>query len=48
MSIDDDPVTTLDDLKGRIDDLLSAGRIDLQRICGPDAAAKVEAIEAGS
>jgi hypothetical protein len=35
------------DLKGRIDDLLSAGRIDLQRICGPDAAAKVEAIEAG-
>ena len=35
------------DLRGRIDDLLGAGRIDLQRICGPDAAAKVEAIEAG-
>jgi hypothetical protein len=36
------------DLRRRIDDLLGAGRIDLQRICGPDAAAKVEAIEAGS
>jgi hypothetical protein len=35
------------DLKRRVEDLRSAGRIDLQRICGPDAAAKVAAIEAG-
>jgi N-acetylmuramoyl-L-alanine amidase len=36
------------DLKRRIDDLLAAGRVDLQRYCGPDAAARVAAIEAGS
>ena len=35
------------DLKRRVEDLLVAGRIDLQRICGPDATAKVAAIEAG-
>ncbi|WP_197517829.1 N-acetylmuramoyl-L-alanine amidase [Mycobacterium sp. E796] len=36
------------DLKRRIDDLLAVGPVDLQRFCGPDAAAKVAAIEAGS
>lgn len=36
------------DLKRRIDDLLAAGGVDLQRFCGPDAAATVAAIEAGS
>ncbi|WP_255309488.1 N-acetylmuramoyl-L-alanine amidase [Mycobacterium malmoense] len=36
------------DLKRRIDDLLSAGGVDLQRFCGPDAAARVAAIEAGN
>ncbi len=36
------------DLKHRIDDLLAAGRVDLQRFCGPDAAAQVAAIEAGN
>lgn len=36
------------DLKRRIDDLLSAGGVDLQRFCGPDAAAKVASIEAGN
>jgi hypothetical protein len=35
------------DLKRRVEDLLAAGEVDLQRICGPDAAAKVAAIEAG-
>jgi hypothetical protein len=35
------------DLKRRIDDLLAAGPVDLQRFCGTDAAAKVAAIEAG-
>ncbi len=35
------------DLKRRVDDLLSAGTVDLQRICGPEAAAIVAAIEAG-
>jgi N-acetylmuramoyl-L-alanine amidase len=34
-------------LKRRIDDLLAAGMVDLQRVCGPDAAAIVAAIEAG-
>lgn len=38
---------TSGDLKRRIDDLLAAGPVDLQRFCGPDAAAKVAAIEAG-
>lgn len=36
------------DLKRRIDDLLGAGGVDLQRFCGPDAAAKVASIEAGN
>jgi N-acetylmuramoyl-L-alanine amidase len=36
------------DLKHRIDDLLAGGPVDLQRFCGPDAAARVAAIEAGS
>ena len=36
------------DLKGRIDDLLTGGPVDLRQFCGPDAAARVEAIEAGS
>jgi hypothetical protein len=35
------------DLKRRIDDLLAAGVVNLQRVCGPDAAATVAAIEAG-
>ena len=35
------------DLKRRIGDLLAAGPVDLQSFCGPDAAAKVAAIEAG-
>ncbi|SOX52780.1 N-acetylmuramoyl-L-alanine amidase [Mycobacterium ahvazicum] len=35
------------DLKHRIDDLVAAGPVNLQRICGPDAAATVAAIEAG-
>jgi hypothetical protein len=36
------------DLKHRIDDLLADGKVDLQRFCGPDAAARVAAIEAGN
>ena len=36
------------DLKRRIDDLLAGGGVDLQRFCGPDAAAGVAAIEAGN
>jgi hypothetical protein len=39
---------TSGDLKRRIDDLLAAGRVDLQPFCGPDAAARVAAIEAGA
>ena len=35
------------DLKGRINELLAAGPVDLQPVCGPGAAAKVAAIEAG-
>jgi hypothetical protein len=35
------------DLKRRIDDLLATGKVDLQRFCGPEASAKVTAIEAG-
>jgi hypothetical protein len=34
-------------LKSRIDDLLAAGPVDLQRICGDEAAAIVATIEAG-
>jgi len=36
------------DLKRRINDLLAAGGVNLQRFCGPDAAASVAAIEAGN
>jgi hypothetical protein len=36
------------ELKRRVDELLTTGPVDLQRICGPDAAATVAAIEAGS
>jgi hypothetical protein len=36
------------DLKRRIIDLLAAGGIDLQLSCGPDATARVAAIEAGN
>jgi hypothetical protein len=36
------------DLRRRIDELLAAGTVDLQRICGPDAAARVAAIETGN
>jgi N-acetylmuramoyl-L-alanine amidase len=35
------------DLRRRIDELLTAGTVNLQRICGPEAAATVAAIEAG-
>ena len=35
------------DLKRRIDDLLAAGAVDLQPVCGPEAAAMVADIEAG-
>ena len=35
------------DLLRRIDDLLAAGTVNLQRVCGPDAVATVAAIEAG-
>jgi hypothetical protein len=35
------------DLRGRIDDLLAAGAVDLQRLCGPEAAAIVAEIEQG-
>ena len=35
------------DLKHRINDALAAGRVDLPLFCGPDAAARVAAIEAG-
>ncbi|WP_242660767.1 N-acetylmuramoyl-L-alanine amidase [Mycobacterium alsense] len=36
------------DLRRRIDALLAAGGVDVQRFCGPDAAARVAAIEAGN
>lgn len=39
---------TSGDLKRRIDDLLAAGRVELRTFCGPEAAAKVAAIEAGN
>ena len=35
------------DLKERIDDMVAAGTVDLQRVCGPEAASIVAAIEAG-
>jgi N-acetylmuramoyl-L-alanine amidase len=36
------------DLKHRIDALLAAGGVNLERLCGPDATARVAAIEAGN
>ena len=36
------------DLKQRINDVLTGGRVDLRPFCGPDAAARVAAIEAGN
>ena len=36
------------DLKRRIDELLAAGEVDLRLFCGPEAAARVAAIEAGN
>jgi hypothetical protein len=36
------------DLKRRIDELLTAGGVNLQRFCGPDASARVVGIEAGN
>lgn len=36
------------ELKRRIDDLLTAGGVDLQPLCGAEGAAKVAAIEAGT
>jgi hypothetical protein len=36
------------DLKRRIDGLIGAGGVDLERFCGPDAVARVAAIEAGN
>lgn len=38
---------TSGDLKGRVDGLVAAGPVDLQTICGPEAAERVAAIEAG-
>ena len=35
------------DLKRRIEDFLAAGTVNLQSVCGPDAATTVAAIEAG-
>jgi hypothetical protein len=36
------------DLKRRVDTLLTGGGVNLERFCGPDAAARVAAIEAGN
>jgi hypothetical protein len=36
------------DLRRRIDGLLASGGVTLQRFCGPDATARVAAIEAGN
>ncbi len=38
---------TSGDLRSRVDELAAAGTVDLQKICGAEAAAKVAAIEAG-
>ena len=35
------------DLRGRIDDMVTGGSVQLQSVCGPQAAAVVAAIEAG-
>jgi hypothetical protein len=39
---------TSGDLKGRIDDILAAGRVDLPTVCGPEADALVAEIESGA
>jgi N-acetylmuramoyl-L-alanine amidase len=39
---------TSGDLKHRINDLLAAGAVDLRSFCGPEAAERVAAIEAGN
>jgi hypothetical protein len=36
------------DLKRRIDALIASGGVNLEHFCGPDATARVAAIEAGS
>lgn len=36
------------ELRHRVDDLLAAGTVNLQPVCGPEAAAMVSAIEAGN
>ena len=36
------------DMKRRIEDLVASGAGELQRVCGPEAAARVAAIEAGN
>jgi hypothetical protein len=36
------------DLRRRVDEVLAAGPVDLQLFCGPDAAARVAAIESGA
>ena len=36
------------ELKRRVDDLLAAGGVELQLVCGPEAVARVAAIEAGN
>jgi hypothetical protein len=38
---------TSGDVLRRVEDLVVAGPVNLQKICGPEAAAKVAAIEAG-
>lgn len=38
---------TSGDLKRRVEGMVAAGPVNLQKICGPEAAAKVAAIEAG-
>ena len=42
------PTLSSGDLKRRIDGLLTAGGVNLQRFCGADATARVAAIEAGN
>jgi hypothetical protein len=37
---------TSGDLKGRIDTMMAAGRVDLRLVCGQEAADKIAAIEA--
>lgn len=40
-------LVTSGELRRRVDELVAAGGVDLQSICGPEAAARVAAIEAG-